>query len=105
MDLRTADWENNRCLPIKIFYYLAAGRPVIYSNLKAIRKEIPEIESVGVLVNTQKDAVHAITDYTTCYKKYEKYCLRARELAENKYNWSKYEKLFADFVASFAKKP
>ena len=70
MDLRTADWENNRCLPIKIFYYLAAGRPVIYSNLKAIRKEIPEIESVGVLVNTQKDAVHAITDYTTCYKKY-----------------------------------
>lgn len=33
-DLRLDDFENNMCLPIKIFYYLLCGKPVVYSNLK-----------------------------------------------------------------------
>jgi len=37
-DLRNIDVENTHCLPIKLFYYLACGRPVIYSNLKSYPK-------------------------------------------------------------------
>ncbi|MDR2556616.1 MAG: glycosyltransferase [Bacteroidales bacterium] len=106
VDLRHIDWENNRCLPIKIFYYLASGRPVIYSDLKAIRKEIPEIESTGILVNPAciNDVADAIISYIIDNEKYKKHCLRARELAQNKYDWSKYEKLFINFIAYFTKK-
>jgi glycosyltransferase involved in cell wall biosynthesis len=103
VDLRTVNWENNRCLPIKLFYYLASGRPIIYSNLKAIRKEIPEIASIGALVNTQSEAVNAIIDYITNQEKYKKHCLYARKLAENKYDWSKYEKSFVDFIGNFVR--
>ena len=38
LDLRDNDFENTRCLPIKLFHYNACGIPVVYSNLKAIKK-------------------------------------------------------------------
>jgi glycosyltransferase involved in cell wall biosynthesis len=104
LDLRSIDWENNRCLPVKLFYYLAAGRPVIYSNLKAIRKDVPEIESISALANSAHDAVRAIMDYVTDSEKYKTHCLRTRELAEKKYNWDKYEKIFVNFIVSLQKK-
>jgi len=50
LDLREDDHENQYCLPIKLFYYAASGRHVIFSDLKAIRKEV-EIEKFGFLVN------------------------------------------------------
>jgi glycosyltransferase involved in cell wall biosynthesis len=39
-DLRKIDFENNHSLPIKLFYYLACGKPIIYSGLKAIKREV-----------------------------------------------------------------
>ncbi|ANW97037.1 hypothetical protein AXE80_12410 [Wenyingzhuangia fucanilytica] len=38
LDLRDNDIENTRCLPIKVFHYNACGIPVVYSNLKALKK-------------------------------------------------------------------
>jgi glycosyltransferase involved in cell wall biosynthesis len=35
-DLRKKSWEQNHSLPIKLFYYIACGRHVIYSKLKSI---------------------------------------------------------------------
>ncbi len=99
-DLRKIDWENTRCLPIKIFYYMAAGRPVIYSDFKAIRKGLPEIEEFGSLVNPKNTSkiVEQISKYITNKDLYEQHCRRARELAENKYNWENIKKDFVDFI-------
>jgi glycosyltransferase involved in cell wall biosynthesis len=36
LDLRDTDAENNLCLPIKLFTYASAGRPIIYSAIHAI---------------------------------------------------------------------
>ena len=48
-DLREINLENHRCLPIKIFYYMASGKPFIYSNLNAIRNHF-DTKNIGFLV-------------------------------------------------------
>jgi len=101
-DLRKIDFENTHCLPIKLFYYAACGRPVIYSNLKAIRQEI-DVSEFGFLVdptNTEQ-ITNCILNYINDVELYNKHCLRAREIAENKYNWKNIEPLFLNFVNSF----
>lgn len=99
-DLRKPDIENTHCLPIKLFYYMAAGRPMIYSNLKAIRREISEIEEFSFLVNPNKtdEIVEKIRLYLQDPILYEQHCKHARILAETKYNWGKIEKKFIDFI-------
>lgn len=99
-DLRKPDIENTHCLPIKLFYYMAAGRPMIYSNLKAIRREISEIEEFSFLVNPDKtdEIVEKIRLYLQDPILYEQHCKHARILAETKYNWGKIEKKFIDFI-------
>ncbi len=99
-DLRKNDFENTRCLPIKLFYYMAAGRPVIYSDLRAIKQQVPEINETGVLVdpeNTEK-ILSAIYNYINDKKRYQNHCERTRELAEQKYNWAKVSPDFVEFV-------
>ncbi|GHT39069.1 hypothetical protein FACS189437_01420 [Bacteroidia bacterium] len=99
-DLRKIDGENTRCLPIKLFYYMAAGRPVIYSDLKAIRKGIPEIDKIGILVHPEDtDAiVSRMERYIKDSAYYQSQCAYARQLAEQKYNWANIEHAFVDFI-------
>ena len=99
LDLRSDDFENQHCLPIKIFYYTALGRPVINSDLKAIRKEV-EIEKFGFLVKPgdSESIAKIITDYLNCEKLYYQHCGNARDLAEKKYNWKKIEAQFLKFI-------
>ena len=100
LDLRSRDAENQKCLPIKLFYYMAMGRPVIYSDLKAIVKGCPEIEQFGHLVNPFD--TEAIVDIVNAYVKdkdlYQKHCATARQLAEQKYNWKAIEAGFVRFI-------
>ena len=100
LDLRSRDAENQKCLPIKLFYYMAMGRPVIYSDLKAIVKGCPEIEQFGHLVNPFD--TEAIVDIVNAYVKdkdlYRKHCTVARQLAEHKYNWKAIEADFVRFI-------
>lgn len=99
-DLRKIDFENTRCLPIKLFYYMAAGRVVIYSDLKAIPIGVPEIEKFGVLVNPsdEKQVVEALLKYIDREDFYVEHCHNAEFLARNKYDWSKIEDSFVDFI-------
>lgn len=99
-DLRKIDFENTRCLPIKLFYYMAAGRVVIYSDLKAIPIGVPEIEKFGVLVNPsdEKQVVEALLNYIDQEELYVEHCHNAEFLARNKYDWSKIEDSFVDFI-------
>lgn len=100
LDLRDDDEENTRCLPIKLFYYMAMGRPVIYSNLSAIRKGCPEIDKFGMLVSP--DDVDAVVDRVVEYlhdgDMYLRHCSQARELSEQKYNWKAIEGDFVRFI-------
>jgi glycosyltransferase involved in cell wall biosynthesis len=99
-DLRKIDWENSHSLPIKLFYYMSAGRPVIYSDLKAIRKGVPEIDEFGFLVNPENsdEIAKKISQYIEDKNLYKQHCLRVRQLAENKYNWENIKKPFVDFI-------
>ena len=64
IDLREITCENNYSLPIKLFYYAALGRPVIISNLKAVRRNV-EIKKFGFTVNPENPEiiVKMISDY------------------------------------------
>jgi glycosyltransferase involved in cell wall biosynthesis len=99
-DLREINIESTHCLPIKLFYYMAAGRPVIYSNLKAICKAIPEINQFGSLVDPRNTAktVSFISRYINDEDYYCSSCATARRLAEEKYDWNKIEMSFIAFI-------
>ncbi|HOS70833.1 MAG TPA: glycosyltransferase [Bacteroidales bacterium] len=103
LDLRSDDPENKHCLPIKLFYYAAAGRPVIFSDLKAIRKEV-EVEKFGFLVKPgdTEMIVRLISEYLENSDLYCRHCNEARNLAETKYNWGRISSEFVKFVINAA---
>lgn len=98
-DLRELDIENSYCLPIKIFYYAACGKPVIYSNLKAISREI-KVSDFGYLVNpTDYDIISDyVVDYLDNPHLYYNHSIAARKLAETVYNWQSIKPLFLQFI-------
>ena len=102
IDLRETDAENSRRLPVKLFYYAALGRPVIFSNLKAIRKEI-DISSFGYLVNPENanEIVAILIDYLNNTDKYYSHCKSARQISEERYNWKTIEDQFISFITSW----
>ena len=89
-DLRVNDFENTRCLPIKLFYYMACGRPMIYTRLKAIECEVAEMEQMGYLVNpNDSDAIcKCVSNYLSDGELYKKHCETAEKSAVEKYNWN-----------------
>jgi len=105
LDLRSDDFENRHCLPIKLFYYAALKRPVIYTELKAIRKEV-EIEKFGYLTkpyNTQHIA-GLIVNYIDNQKLYNQHSKNARDLAESRYNWDAIKYEFIEFLKHLTEK-
>ena len=99
IDLRKIDYENTHCLPIKLFYYLACGRPVIYSNLKSIRKEIKDF-NFGYLCNPTdyKSVAGLITNYIIKPDIYFEHSKNALNISYSKYNWKLIEKKFISFI-------
>ena len=98
-DLREINFENNHSLPIKLFYFMGAGKPVIYSDLKGIREHMGEL-SFGSLVDPH-DA-EAISDIIINYIRnpelYRSHTLNARKEFKEKYNWELIKDNFVDFV-------
>jgi glycosyltransferase involved in cell wall biosynthesis len=103
LDLREDNFENQHCLPIKLFYYAAMGRPVIYTDLKAIRKEV-EINNFGFLVKPESadQIVNIILGYLNDRELYRTHCKNARLIAENIYNWQKIKPGFLMFISSLS---
>ena len=99
LDLRMKDFENNHCLPIKLFYYLACGRPVIYSNLRSIKKEIKDF-SFGLLSDpTDYQLIASFIEKCITDKNfYNLQCKNALLVSKNKYNWSMIEPEFIKFI-------
>lgn len=99
LDLRINDFENTHCLPIKLFYYMACGRPVIYNKLKAIEREV-KINEIGMFLennNFETIACH-ISDYIHQPEKFNEHCENARKQALSKYNWEIISPGFVRFV-------
>ncbi len=99
LDLRNNDLENSHSLPIKLFYYAAFGRPVIFSDLKSIRREI-DLSSFGHLVDPSDTnrIIEIITEYMENNEQYLNHCLSARKIITEKYNWNLIESGFIQFV-------
>jgi glycosyltransferase involved in cell wall biosynthesis len=99
IDLRSDDFENQHCLPIKLFYYAALGRPVIFSSLKSIKKEV-DIGRFGYLVDPAgtEQIARIISGYLDDHDLYYSHCRNARKIAEEKYNWNAIKQNFTDFV-------
>lgn len=87
-DLRDINFENHHCLPIKIFYYAASGKPVVYPRLKAIRQEV-EISQFGYLVNPEDigGIAQIVLRYMDSPSLYQHHALAARRLYECEYCW------------------
>lgn len=99
IDLRSNDFENQMCLPIRLFYFAALGRPVIFSDLKAIRKEV-KIEKFGYLVDPKnsQQTIDRIIQYIDNYSLYLSHCRNAFDIYNSSYNWEKIENRFLEFV-------
>lgn len=98
-DLREMSYENHHCLPIKIFYYAASGKPVIYTDLKATREHV-DISKFGVLVDPEdSDSIaNAIINYVNNPQLYNQHAYNARKEYEKKYNWAIIKDLFINFI-------
>lgn len=98
-DLRELNIENHHCLPIKIFYYAASGKPVIYTDLKATR-EFVEVSKFGFLVDPKdgRQISDCIEKYLDDPKLYQKHAHSARSLYKQKYNWNVIKDSFVHFV-------
>ena len=104
LDLREKSFENDRCLPIKVFYYSASGKPVIYTDLKATKKYV-DVEQFGFLVNPENDNQIAqyILQYIDQPDLYQNHARKGRELYEKTYNWNLINQSFVDFVTKAIK--
>ncbi|MDR3026716.1 glycosyltransferase [Chryseobacterium sp.] len=105
-DLRDLNFENDHCLPIKIFYYAASGKPVIYTNLKAIRKFM-DVSPFGFLVNpTDAETIaDIILNYIHNPEIYKLHAHNARKEYEEKYTWDSIKGSFTDFVKQAMERP
>lgn len=98
-DLRELNFENNHSLPIKLFYYIGAGKPVIYSNLKGIREHM-DVSKFGKLVDPRNAEIISdlIVNYIRNPEHYGAHAINARKAFEEKYNWKVIRNSFVDFV-------
>src|SRR5690606_12571193 len=98
-DLRELNFENNHSLPIKLFYYIGAGKPVIYSDLKGIREHM-DVSGFGELVDPRNAEIISdlIVNYIRNPEYYFAHAIQARKEFEEKYNWKIIQDSFVDFV-------
>lgn len=99
-DLRIRNFIYSNSLPIKIFEYMACGKPFIYSDIKPIRDEI-DCEKYGFLVNpdNESEIINTIETYLNNPKLAEEHSINARKLIEETKNWESESKKLIDLVS------
>lgn len=104
-DLRESNIEYNYCLPIKLFYYIASGKPVIYTNLKAIKKHM-DISKFGYAVQPEdsEGIAKLIVKYTENPDLYDLHAHNARKEFEQKYNWKSIRESLVTYIQQSIKK-
>ncbi len=98
-DLRIRNFIYNNSLPIKIFEYMACGKPFIYSDIKPIKDEM-DVSEYGLLVNpeNQKEILNAIERYLHSPELALKHSKNNRNLIENNKNWENESKKLISLI-------
>lgn len=98
-DLREYNFIHNNSLPIKLFEFMACGKPVIYSNIPAI-KDLFKDDLFGYFINpnNQNEVFEKMNNYINDKNILERHSKKGRELAEKFYNWENIEKDLIDFI-------
>lgn len=88
IDLRDKNSIYNRSLPIKVFDYIACGKPFIFSDLDSF-EGYDDLKNAGLMVDPedQESALKRISLYLDNPEKLKEDSLMARSLFEEKYNW------------------
>lgn len=99
-DLREQNYFFNNSLPIKLFEFMACGKPVIYSDLKSIRNEFVKID-FGFLVdpNNNEEISECIEKYILNENLYYEHSQNARKYIDEKFNWENEEQKLLKFIA------
>jgi glycosyltransferase involved in cell wall biosynthesis len=98
-DLRVRNFIYSNSLPIKIFEYMACGKPFIYSDIKPIREEL-DYQKFGFLVNpeNEKEIVRAVESYLNNPELVDQHSKNARKLIEENKNWESESKKLIELV-------
>lgn len=101
LDLRTKNFIYNNSLPIKIFEYMACGKPFIFTNVKPICSQF-DFSTCGFVVNPDSlDAVvNAISKYIDNKELISIHANNSRKLIETKYNWEKESEKLLELINS-----
>ncbi len=88
-DLRKRNFIYRHSLPIKIFEYMACGKPFIYSDIKPIREELKNYDRFGVLVNpdSQEEIIKATEKYLNAPDLLLNHSQNCRKEIEEGKNW------------------
>jgi glycosyltransferase involved in cell wall biosynthesis len=99
LDLRIKNFVYNNSFPIKIFDFMACGKPVVYSSIKPLTR-FSDINKFGFLVdpNNLDSICKQIALYIENPELLQTHSQKARKLFENKYNWESIENLLLDAI-------
>jgi glycosyltransferase involved in cell wall biosynthesis len=105
VDLRDKNIIFNRSLPIKVFDFLACGKPFIFSNLDSF-EGFEDVKQAGLLINPgdTEAALQRIYVYLNIPEKLRDDSLNAYRLFREKYNWESIEGKMIDIINSLFKK-
>jgi glycosyltransferase involved in cell wall biosynthesis len=98
-DLRIRNFIYSSSLPIKIFEYMACGKPFIYSDIKPIRDEM-DCNKFGFLVNPENESeiIQAIETYLNNPNLADQHSINARKNIEESKNWESESKRLIELV-------
>jgi len=105
IDLRDKNNVFNRSLPIKIFDYIASGKPFVFSDLKSF-KGFEDLKEAGIMIDPDDidSAVQQIYLYLDNPDKLRKDSQIAFRLFQEKYNWEIIESKMIDIINALIRK-
>ncbi len=106
VDLRDKNKVFNKSLPIKVFDYMASGKPFIFSNLDSF-KGFEDVRKAGILIEPDDigSALQRISLYLDNPEKLKEDSLAAFRLFKEKYNWEAIETKMIKIINSMFKTP
>jgi glycosyltransferase involved in cell wall biosynthesis len=98
-DLREWNFIYNNSLPIKVFEYMAAGKPFMFSDIRPIRKELGEI-TCGFLVDPsdKEEIIKNIEAYINTPALLKQHSENGRTIIENRKNWERESDKLTSFI-------
>ncbi|MHB1688159.1 MAG: glycosyltransferase [Ignavibacteriaceae bacterium] len=103
-DLRVRNFIYKNSLPIKIFEYMACGKPFIFSDIKPIRKEF-DYNNFGFLVDpaNHNEIISCIEKYISDRNLLLTHSQNARKSIEAEKNWEKESTKLINLINSLVK--